>query len=176
MEFCRLVSSRDILFTESFSLYEISFPKHEQRPGDQQALLLSNPLYHFDAIADQGALAGILLYWEGSGYVYIEHFAIHPSRRGQAVGSKSLELFCRKHSRVVLEIDPPVDPVSIRRKGFYQRLGFQANAFSHKHPAYRKEFPPHELVVMSYPDLMTEEEYQTFHRELGEVFMGDMAC
>ena len=41
---------------------------------------------------------------------------------------------------MVLEIDPPEDPVSRRRKGFYEGLGLVSNPWPHIHPPYRLEF------------------------------------
>jgi ribosomal protein S18 acetylase RimI-like enzyme len=175
MEFHRLGSAGDPLFTEAFALYERSFPEHEQRLPDRQRALMSNPLYHFDIVEDDGVFAGILLYWEFSFYTYVEHFAIHPSMRGKSLGSRALETFCGRRTTplVVLEIDPPVNDISIRRESFYQKLGFKRNNYAHKHPAYRKQFPPHELVVMSCPECMAEDEYQTFRRDLNEIVMSD---
>lgn len=173
MEFFRLDSVQDISFVEAFALYESSFPQHERRLIGKQTALMTNPRYHFDVIKEDRDFIGILLYWEGSEYVYIEHFAIRTSLRGKAIGTRVLETFCREHSRVILEIDPPVNETAISRERFYQRLGFKTNGYAHRHPAYQKQFPPHELVVMSYPHPLTEGEYQLFRRELEEIVMKD---
>ena len=57
---------------------------------------------------------------------------------------------------VILEIDPPVDRVSIDRRHFYQRLGFVENGFAHVHPPYRAGYQGHRLVVMSRPAISAE--------------------
>ena len=173
MRFQRLTSADDALFEEAFALYGVGFPEHERRDGEKQRALMANPLYHFDAIMDGGTFAGIMLYWLFPRYAYIEHFAIHPDRRGKSLGSGSLRLFCRRHEPVILEIDPPVDAVSVRRESFYKRLGFAANSFDHAHPAYRRSFPPHRLVVMSHPRSLTEGEYGRFAGDLAAVVMAD---
>ena len=67
------------------------------------------------------------------------------------MGSAALSAFCRKVGRVILEIDPPVDDISIRRLHFYERLGFVANPYQYIHPSFRKPFTPHRLVLMSIP-------------------------
>lgn len=175
MEFKRLISADGHFFEEAFALYKTSFPEREQRVLDKQAAVMSNPLYHCDVIAEEGVFIGMLFWWELTGYAYIEHFAIDPSIRGKAFGSRSLTAFCEAHPSVVLEIDPPVDDISVRRERFYQRLGFQTNGYGHLHPAYRKPFPPHGLVVMSYPAQMREREYMVFQKELSEVVMKDCA-
>lgn len=173
MHFERLTSDRDGLFEQAFSLYEASFPKHEQRVLEKQRALMPDPLYHFDAIVDDGVFAGIVLYWAFRGYCYIEHFAVDAALRGRSIGSKSLSLFCAGHDLVVLEIDPPVDAVSVRREGFYQRLGFKQNPYPHAYPAYRRHFPPHELVVMSHPRPLAPQEYAQFAGDLCSVVMAD---
>lgn len=173
MELRRLCSVKDPLFDLAFALYERSFPLHEQRRLDKQTALLGNHLYHFEVIADGGALVGILLWWEGAGYAYIEHLAIHPAMRGRAIGGGVLDEFCKTRPLVILEIDPPVDAVTIGRERFYLRHGFKSNGYPHLHPPYRRQFPPHELVVMSFPEQLDEEQYILFQWELREIVMRD---
>lgn len=67
-----------------------------------------------------------------------------------------------RSGRVILEIDPPVDDISIRRLHFYERLGFVANPYQYIHPSFRKPFTPHRLVLMSYPGAITYEEARSF--------------
>ena len=67
---------------------------------------------------------------------------------------------------LVLEIDQPIDDISIRRKSFYTRVGYKENNFNHIHPPYSKLNKGHSLSVMSYPDLLTEIEYDNFNSYL----------
>lgn len=170
MEFRRLTAD-DIFFQQAFDLYKISFPEHEQRQMEQQLSALSHPSYHADIIIENDSFAGIIFYWETPHYVYIEHFAIDTDKRGNNIGSRCLNEFNKLHKLVILEIDPPVDTVSIKRKGFYTRLGFRENSYPHAHPAYRKSYTPHELVVMSFPREITEKEYNEFYRYLRDEVM-----
>lgn len=109
--------------------------------------------------------------WKTARYCYIEHFEIDPDMRGNSMGSRCLKQFCEMNHLVILEIDPPLDPSSIRRKNFYMRLGFQENHYEHKHPAYRKENLPHDLVIMSYPRSIAEDEYTEFNEYLKNTIM-----
>ena len=77
------------------------------------------------------------------------------------MGSKALAAFCQGR-RVILEIDPPEDEISVRRQHFYQRLGFVANPYTYIHPSFRRPFHPHRLVLMSYPEALTYEEARGF--------------
>ncbi len=173
MHFTRLTSSADTLFARAFELYETSFPVHEQRTLEKQRAIMAQPAYYFDVIVEDDDFAGILLWWRFDGYAYIEHFAINTAVRGKSLGSRSLEMFCADKALVILEIDPPVDPVATRRESFYTRLGFCANPYPHAHPAYRRQFPPHDLVVMSHDRPLEPEEYDSFADDLAHIVMAD---
>ena len=100
--------------------------------------------------------------------------AQHRLRRmqgGQHCGSRALELLGQRGKPVILEIDPPIDDISLRRKGFYERAGYQENPFTHVHPPYREGFAGHPLVVMSYPRQLEREEYDRFYQYLCSVVM-----
>ena len=103
----------------------------------------------------------------------MEHFAIAPQLRGQSWGSRALREFLAEGDPVVLEIDPPEDPVSRRRKGFYEGLGLVSNPWPHIHPPYRLEFSGHALEVMTFPGGWDEGQYRRFARYLDETVMAD---
>src|SRR5699024_998991 len=115
-----------------------------------------------------------ILYWEQPNFFYVEHFCVLPQLRGMGFGSRALELLQAKGKPVILEIDPPRDAVSRRRKGFYERCGFAENPFAHLHPPYRRGAAGHDLVVMSSPAALTEEEYDRFAAFLNGHVMADV--
>lgn len=155
-----------------WALYHQSFPEHERRLWPAQQMALAHPDYHFDVIWEGGAFAGLILWWEAEGFLYVEHFCIEPELRGKGLGQRALRLLTAKGKPVILEIDPPVDEISIRRKGFYERALFCANPWPHVHPPYRPGNSGHALVVMSAPGALTLEEYGAFSRYLADAVMG----
>jgi len=163
MRFHRITRESDSLFSESFKIYESSFPLHEQRPLVYQKEILPHPDYYFEVALRDDELVGIVCYWKTGAYIYVEHFAISPGLRGQSFGSNCLEALCRRYELVILEIDPPVDSVSIRRERFYVKLDFRKNDYPYKHPAYRKGYEPYPLVIMSYPRSIGQSEYADFN-------------
>lgn len=172
MKFKRLSSAADAAFGPAFDLYGVSFPIHEQRLIESQCRIITHPEYHFDLIYDDGGdWCGSILYWETAEFIYVEHFCILPERRGHGCGQRALELLGSKNKTVILEIDPPVDETSVRRKGFYERCGYRANSFAHIHPPYRMGFKGHELVIMSYPRALSQDEYDRFNDYLKGVVM-----
>lgn len=72
-------------------------------------------------------------------------------------------LFWRnKVKTLILEIEPPKDDISKRRKGFYERCGFTENFFTHIHPPYHKINEGHELTIMTCPKQISQEIFDTF--------------
>ena len=69
---------------------------------------------------------------------------------------------CRRAGRVILEIDPPEDEISRRRRGFYERNGFVYNEYDYIHPSYLRPPQPHRLMVMSYPEAISPAEFEAF--------------
>lgn len=145
-------------------LYENSFPGKERRSPEAHLAALADPLFHATAIRSGDRFAGLLYYWDAPRFTYIEHLAVDTSMRGTGIGSKALEAFCRRCGRVILEIDPPVDEISIRRLHFYERLGFVGNTCTYIHPSFSRPFRPHRLVLMSYPSSISEDECRTLER------------
>ena len=128
MDFIRLTDPAGPEFETAFALYEVSFPLHERRTRPAQAARLAHPEYRFTLLEEDGRLLGILLYWEGPGFRYVEHFAIAPELRDGGAGARALAEFTGQGIPVILEIDPPVDEISIRRQHFYERCGFAKNS------------------------------------------------
>lgn len=91
--------------------------------------------------------------------------------RGRGYGAQALSLLGERKKTVILEIAPPNDEVSVRRKAFYERAGYRANLFEHIHPPYHSEYKGHRLVVMTCPTAISENEYKNFNSYLENVVM-----
>ena len=94
--------------------------------------------------------------------------------RNKKYGQKVLQLLRQNGRMVILEIDPPVDVISIRRKRFYERGGFVENPYFHVHPPYRRENSGHTLVIMSFPKTIPQAEYDAFKYYLEHHVMKDV--
>ncbi len=172
LTFRRLTSTNDPAFAPAMRLYESSFPLHEQRLPESQRMIMNHPEYHFDVIFDGGTFVGDMLYWRTDLFAYVEHFCIEPNLRGLHYGQSALKALCMQRGSVILEIDPPIDEISIRRKGFYVRCGFKENLFKHVHPPYREGNQGHELVIMSWPHELSKATYGKFNWYLQKEVMG----
>ena len=162
MYFERITDAQHPMYHVAIALYQKSFPLHEQREAPSQERILRYPDYHFTLVYDEEVLVGLVLYWETADFLYVEHFCILPELRNRHYGQRILAELSRQDKTIILEIDPPVDEISVRRRGFYERCGFAENPYPHVHPPYHKGNHGHELVVMSCPGKITQEEYDAF--------------
>ena len=117
-------------------------------------------------IYDEKVFVGLILYWETEDYIYVEHFCILPEARNRRYGARALDLLKEKGKAVILEIDPPIDEQSIRRKGFYERCEFVENPYVHIHPPYHRGNQVHELILMTFPKEISEGMYESFREYL----------
>lgn len=165
----RLISLEDaaVLKNEAWSLYESSFPHYERWGEEAFGRASADPAFITKlAVGDSDELMALLYYWNYESTLYIEYIAVDPALRGQNIGTKLIEKLIRENPdrKVILEIDPPEDEVSIRRRHFYERMGFVLNEHEHIHPSYvsGEGAYPHRLVLMSHGGIMTEGEFSEF--------------
>ena len=105
-----------------WKLYEESFPLSNAE-GKKIIRACADP-FSFLCRHEEGQLIGIIFYWEWASYRYLEYLAVNPWLRGQGYGSKILRYLCDSAHTLILEIDPLIDELSVRRLQFYERAGF----------------------------------------------------
>lgn len=176
MQFIRINSKNHYLFKDAMKIYNNSFPIFEQRTLENQMEALKNPDYYCTVICDKNKLVGLLFYWQWNIYQYVEHLAIAEDLRGQNYGSRILKEFCKINKLIILEIDPPIDDISLKRLNFYAKLGFKMQSFEHVHPPYRKDFEGHKLKVLSYNTDLNLKEYNDFNDFLCNTIMKFSEC
>lgn len=165
MELIDISPSDTALWDEAWKLYVASFPEHERRSADCHAKALESNDFHTKAAVENGDLLAILFYWTfGDNDIYIEHIAVTPRMRGHNIGSSVLCEFAQQNLRasIILEIDPPQDEISQRRLAFYEKLGFHDSGFIFEHPSYRTGGRRHNLLILSYPSRILEDEFEKF--------------
>ena len=171
MNFERMNSKEHKHYEEAMAIYEASFPPFEKRSEEDQLAAMEDPNFYATVVKDEDKVVGILFYWLFDNTAYIEHLAIAERLRGQNYGTKILDTFCPTQEKVLLEIDPPVDDVSIKRLGFYEGRKFRMQPFKHIHPPFKKACGDYELKVMSYNREMSEEEFKAYQDFLFDTIM-----
>lgn len=158
-------------FAEVDALYESAFPRHEKREPEAKKRALNAPNYALQAWFDGEQFIGMIGAWSFKGYTYIEHLAVNGQLRAQGYGKRMLSQFLQMHPLTILEIDPLTTEIAHKRLRFYQSLGFHENGYEHFHPSYHEDTPDHALIVLSYPQQISEAQYQRFNADLCAVVM-----
>ncbi len=156
----RIDSAQHPLAGEWRALYERAFPATERRGAAQHAAALREESFHCLHLADDAGFAGLLSYWKWDALVYVEHLAINPKRRGQGLGHAVLELL---PAPAILEIEPVVDEITLRRLAFYESSGFVRLPQPHVQLAYQAGLPSVPLWLLSRP-MMSEVEVAAFEQ------------
>lgn len=163
----------DQQFDEFWRIYNASFPLNEKRTLEQQTSVFNKPDYRLSVFISDYQLLGFISFWTTPEFIFIEHLAVAPELRNRGIGKTILEPFIENYSQpVILEIELPVDNLTIGRLHFYESLGFQLNEHEHSQPPYHKEDEPVPMKILSYKKVISEISYQHFKRFQNETVMG----
>ncbi len=167
MNLINLKEATKELQEKAWELYESSFPEYERWTKEAFMRASDDERFKTKLLVDEtGGLISIIYYWTYGKFLYVEFLAVNPAMRGRNIGSGIITALVEENPgrRILLEIDPPVDEISIRRLRFYERLGFVANGYEHIHPSYVSGdgAHPHLLVVLTNMGTITSDEFMEF--------------
>lgn len=163
LRFERTRTTTDPAWRTAWELYTTAFPDHELRREEEYAAALADERFHAETVWEGDRFVGLCYWWlSEEGFAYLEHLAVVPAERGRSYGARILADLCDRTEEVILEIDPPVDEISRRRRGFYERCGFHYNEYDYLHPSYKRPFRPHRLMVMSRPTPLAPSAFERF--------------
>ena len=145
-----------------WNLYENSFPIAERRKLKDHMRACENEHFHPISIWENNLLIGIAFYWEWSNYRYIEYMAVPPEMHGQGYGSQIIKQIRDSEHTIILEIDPLINELTVRRLQFYERAGFTLTPYRFMHLPYRIDGAPQELLILSYAQMITKEQHKYF--------------
>lgn len=154
-------------FEDVFRIMEQSFPIDERRNREGQQKLLSEEKYKLLGVKKDGKLLAFFAVWDFSDFVFIEHFAVEECARNSGTGGRMLKtLLEQKPGKVVLEVELPEDSIKKRRIAFYERNGFFFNDNSYMQPAMGEDRQAIPLRIMSAPQKLSVEEFETVRAKL----------
>ncbi len=133
MEFLRIDQSDKKRWNRVWELYESSFPIAERRKMKDHLRACSDAHFHPVSAWEGGELIGLLFYWEWDQYRYLEYLAINPELRGHGFGSQLLRYLRDSEHTIILEIDPLVNEISVRRLQFDERAGYTLTPYRFVH-------------------------------------------
>lgn len=166
-----LLENPESRFEEIYQIYEEAFPAIERRTRQGQRAVFTHPCYRMRVVEEEGAIRAFLGYWELPGCVFLEHLATAKECRGKGYGRRLVEeVLMQKDKPVFLEIEPITEeePMTRRRAGFYERLGFAINSFPYLQMPLKPGDEPIPLWVMSHGGSLTEKEFFPYKKEIYE--------
>ena len=160
-----LLKVSDDRFEIVFNKMTDAFPYEERRSPLAQKKCMGDERFHFLEILDDTVPVGFIALWDFSDYIYIEHLAIDSDKRSGGYGSKTLnEIKNMYDKKIILEAEAPETEQQKKRINFYNKAGFKVNNYDYEQPSYHGgDGVP--LMILSYPDFITEEEFEKFVSE-----------
>lgn len=153
-----------------YAQMEENFILDERRDFEPAYELLMQGKFDVYHLLDGGKQVGFISLWHLTGFTYVEHFVIYEAYRNSGYGGKALSLVQQETERLVLEAEFPVDELTKRRIGFYQRNGFVQNDKPYLQPPYRAGGQEVEMVIMSYPTALAN--FNEVVKELQQIVYG----
>jgi ribosomal protein S18 acetylase RimI-like enzyme len=131
-------------------LYESAFSFNERRKFEELLrIATTKSSFHSDILKQRDEIIGFIFYWTFSDFIYIEHFAIAVSFRGQGYGKSCIGKLCQKSPLpIVLEVEKPETEDNRRRIRFYDNLGFKLSTISYTQPAYSADKHAVSMFIM----------------------------
>lgn len=171
-----VTSPSDPLFPAIWELFEESFPPEERRTRKRAQEVMEDSRLRLWAFLDGTEFVGAIWAWDFGTYLFMEFFSVREQFRCGGYGTKIFGGVVREAyaqgKAVVLEIDEMIDEISIRRFGFYERMGFVMNEIEHISPRYDSPQGTMTLHVLSYKEPISGELYDDFYDKLVRVIIG----
>jgi GNAT superfamily N-acetyltransferase len=163
----------DQFYAEFWRVYTLSFPLNERRISSQQSDIFNKSYYVLNTYNSDHLFIGFISFWTAKEFIFIEHLAIAPEFRNQGLGSIIVRSVVESNPNpIILEIEPPLDDTSCSRLRFYETLNFKLNDHNHHQPVYHSGDEPVAMKILSYPDEISDLNYQQFARFQREIVMG----
>ena len=157
-------------FDEIYDLMEEAFPESEYRTYENQKKLFEKKEYKVITEKNEdGEIIAFLAYWKFKEFYFIEHIAVSSKCRGGGIGSKIMRRFIESANMpIILEIEPPIDEISNKRRSFYEKLGFKFCEYEYFQMPLRENMDPMRLNIMSYPILVSITDFERFKKKIYE--------
>lgn len=151
-----------------YQLFEESFIPSELRLFDSFLQLFYNHEFKIYIEEKDLQIIAALIVWEFNDYIFLENFAVNKKIRGQGIGGVFLETLKDIYPNhfMVLEVEENKNELTNRRIQFYQRHQWCLNSFHYKQPSFRKNIDGEELYMMSYPHLLSHEQFLNIKSDL----------
>ena len=137
-------------FDKIYKIMCESFPEEEIRSREGQRALFENDNYRVLCLERGGEIVSIAAVWQFDTFTFLEHLATAKNLRGEGLGKSLLrEIIDCSPSPVCLEVEPPVNELTRRRIGFYERNGMHLNSYPYIQPSLGEGRDAIPLLIMT---------------------------
>ncbi|MBR5140516.1 MAG: GNAT family N-acetyltransferase [Clostridia bacterium] len=132
-----------------------AFIYDEYREYKEAKKLFFDGSYDIFCLKNNDTYIGFISIWHFSDFYFAEHFVVKEEFRSKGYGMRILAAIKEFLPKIVLEAEPPISELQMRRIGFYKRNGFIENEGEYYQPAYKEGSNQVRLLIMSYPDKLS---------------------
>lgn len=142
---------------------ELYFPYEERRSLSHHTECFEHREFEAYLLKEDGEAVGFIDLWSFEKFVFLEYFAVDSGKRNGGYGTKALcELKKLAGKRkIILEAEEPENELATRRIGFYERNGFNVNAYPYEQPSFHGENSV-PLKILSFPLPLSRDEFDEF--------------
>lgn len=171
----KTISINASTFDAPYTLLAQSFPESEIRNYKEMKKLLSHPKYQLlGFVNSHQEICGVLGVWDLGLFLFIEHLAVDPGRRGEGIGSKMMRSFLEPaRKQIILEVEDPINGIKQRRVRFYERLDFIFNPLGYIQPMLQRSRVPVRLKLMSYPGKISLTQFPALKEKIFNTVYGN---
>ncbi|GFI40762.1 Acetyltransferase (GNAT) domain-containing protein [Thomasclavelia cocleata] len=172
-----MMEFKDLDLKEFDDFYKVildNFPSKEIKEYNYMKDTFIMGAYKVLILKEDNRINGILSYYDGGEFTFIDYFAINGNQKGKGLGSKMLKYFLKMiDKQVILEVEYPEDDQSKRRIVFYQKNGLVLNDhYNYYVPPVRNLKHPLYFHLMSYPKVISEDNYKIFYPKILNLVYG----
>lgn len=155
-------------FEDFHSIMCLSFPEEERRSREGFLRLCREcEYYKIISVFEDDVLIAFLTVWEFDSFIFGDHFAVHPDKRGYKLGSKLLNVFLESiELPFIIEVELPENEICKRRIEFYKRNGLCLCDFDYILPPLQEGFDGVPMKIMSYPSPLSQSDFEPFKAQM----------
>lgn len=167
----------DLKLVDFEAFYQVilnNFPTKEIKSYDYMKETFINGKYKVLTLKNADKIIGIMSYYDGGDFTFIDYFAIDGAHKGQGFGSMMLTHFLKTaQKKVILEVEHPDNTQSQRRIAFYQRNGLVLNdQYDYFVPPVRNLKQRLYFHLMSYPKALEAKQFENYYPQILQLVYG----
>lgn len=150
-----------------YALMKELFDENEIRPREQLEAFINEGLCKIETTMQKETIESLLIYFDLDDYIFIDYLGINPKFHGLGLGSKVMQDFLARQTKLVLlEVEKVDNELKQRRVNFYERLGLTLNDGDYEMLSYLDPSQTIPMKIMSYPKALNDDEFESYVKKI----------